>query len=204
MSDKDLVSWDRVIDEKIANAVLSLNTIQPGKVVSYDAATNTARVQPSISVTTVDDDGTAVPVEQPTLVDIPVLQPTVGQYSITLPITPETEGLILHCQRDIDNVVLGARPGRPATTRVQHISDGLFVPLPISDASRAKVVSPEGLQLRAGAVTLTVNETGVAIVGNVTVTGTVTALDHIAGIIHLLTHIHTAPGGGGPTTPPIA
>jgi hypothetical protein len=189
MSDKDLVSWDRVIDEKIANALLALNTVQPGIVESYNAADNTASVQPMIGITTVDDDGAPVVVDQPLLNNIPVLMPTVGQYAITLPVTAGTQGVILHCQRDIDSAVLSGSKGRAATYRVQHISDGLFLPFPISDASRAGAVAVDGLQIKAGGVTLTVKPTGVEVFGgdlNVMGTG-------------FLTHTHA--GNNVPPTP---
>lgn len=66
-----------------------------GKVTAYDAATNTAVVQPSIKHTLFKTDGSRVFEEMPEIPFVPVMFPRVGDFVLSLPVVPGTPVLLL-------------------------------------------------------------------------------------------------------------
>ena len=90
-------------DEAAVNARLEahsmdLHTALPGRVVSYDAATQTAVCQPGIQVIF----RATGPVDLPQLVDVPVYFPRGGGFVLTFPVRVGDECLLVFAERAID------------------------------------------------------------------------------------------------------
>ena len=77
-------------------------TAMPAIVQSFDPAKMTLVAQPAIKGRVRGKDGTISFVEMPLLVDVPVLFPSGGGFSLTFPIAQGDEALIVFADRCID------------------------------------------------------------------------------------------------------
>ena len=81
----------------IQQALKNVNTLMPGKIRSYDAATQRAVVVPSLRLLLTD--GTAR--ERQEIANVPVVHPSGGGFSIHFPVSSGDDVLLLFCQRGI-------------------------------------------------------------------------------------------------------
>lgn len=124
-------------------------TVLPGIIQSFDAQALTCEVQPAIQGKQVLEDGTVVAVNLPILLDCPVVFPHAGGCSLTFPIKPGDECLVVFSARAIDFwwQLGGVQP--PAEPRMHDLSDGFVIPGPYSQVKKIAGVSTECVELRS-------------------------------------------------------
>lgn len=88
--------------DAMENMLANLRVAMPGIVQSFDPATQTATVQPAINENVKIGDGERQAMSLPVLSDIPVQFPRGGGYSLTLPIRPGDECLLVFSDSCID------------------------------------------------------------------------------------------------------
>jgi len=114
-------------------------TALPGIVQSFDPVAMTCTVQPSISLQARSDDGTMSPINLPVLLDCPVVFPTGGGCTLTFPIKPGDECLVVFSSRCIDSWwQLGGVQGQ-YRLRMHDLSDGFVM---VGPRSKPRVLSP--------------------------------------------------------------
>lgn len=112
-------------------------TALPGIVETFDAEAMTCTVQPSINANIRDEFGNLESINIPLLVDCPVVFPGGGGCTLTFPIKPGDECLVVFASRCIDAWwAYGCPPdanGKPQTQpqaefRMHDLSDGFVLP----------------------------------------------------------------------------
>lgn len=126
-------------------------TALPGIIQSFDAKASTCEVQPSIKVPVRQIDGSIVSVTMPLLVDCPVQFPSGGNCTLTFPIKPGDECLVVFASRCIDAWWQSGGVQEQAELRMHDLSDG-FALLGFRSKPRAlSAVSTSTTQLRSDA-----------------------------------------------------
>lgn len=131
-------------------------TALPGVVVQFDPTLMTAQVQPAMKALLTRPDNTKTWETLPLLVDCPVVFPSGGGFTLTFPIKPGDECLVIFASRCIDSwweqgCTTGNVP-QPAEIRLHDLSDGFVIPGPRSKP-RALAVNTTGVELRNDAAT---------------------------------------------------
>lgn len=125
-------------------------TALPGIIQSFDPAAMTCEVQPSIQGTLSDPKtGDAKNVNLPLLVDCPVQFPSGGGVTLTLPIAPDDECLIIFASRCIDAWWQSGGIAPPMVYRMHDLSDGFVIPGIWSQPRVLTGVSTSKAQLRS-------------------------------------------------------
>ena len=152
-------------------------TALPGIIDSFDAAAHTCKVQPAISGKRRKQNGDIEAIQLPLLLDCPVVFPGGGGCTLTFPIKPGDECLVVFASRCIDSWwQLGGVQGQ-AEFRMHDLSDGFVIPGGRSQPRKFNV-STSAAQLRSddGQAFVEINPTS----HNVK-TQTVANIDAIAG-----------------------
>lgn len=190
-----------------ANAILKdVHTALPGIVVSFDPETQLAEVQPAIKRVfreETEDGEILTDVALPVLINVPVVFPRGGGYSLTFPVAAGDECLLVFSERSIDNWHEFGGVRKPTAKRFHDLSDALAVVGLSSKGNKIPSYDANNLQLKkddgSASVTLKANEADVEaatvieikaplikLTGNVQITGTVTN----AGVDISKTHTH--------------
>ena len=114
------------IKQGIESRVKDLHTSMPGIVQSFDAALQLATVQPAIRrifVTREGDKEILVPTDLPILINVPVVFPRGGGFSLTFPVAEGDECLLVFCERSIDNWHQTGKVKTPGAKRFHSLSD---------------------------------------------------------------------------------
>ena len=90
-----------VIESAIDSRLLDLHTMIVGRVISYDAPTQTAVVRPVINGAAPALDGSTVSEELPTISNVPVRWERAGGYYTHLPLAPGDHGMLIFSQADL-------------------------------------------------------------------------------------------------------
>lgn len=193
--------------QSIANFYASI----PARVVSYDAATQLAVVQPVVQV--VGGDG--VPRLLPPIAACRVLFLSAGDWHLTFDVAAGDTGLVLVSSVCISQWLEGAdEAAAPESTRRGNLADGTF--LPAKMAKPAALTAPAGMSIGKPAARI-----HIAVDGGVTIEsaniklGSASAASAVALEpplssffstlkVWLDTHVHTSAAPGSPTTPAIA
>ncbi|MCA7083383.1 hypothetical protein K7G19_07190 [Cupriavidus sp. DB3] len=123
-------------------------TALPGVIQSFDAKAQTSEVQPTIKIPVRKLDGTIESVALPMLVDCPVQFPSGGNCTLTFPVKPGDECLVVFASRCIDAWWQSGGVQEQAEIRMHDLSDG-FVFLGFRSKPRAlQGVSTTAAQLR--------------------------------------------------------
>jgi hypothetical protein len=176
------------IESGVQSMLGEINTAMPGRIVSYDPATNRAVVQPSLPKMLAD--GTPLPA--PTIAEVPVLWPAIGGAVFTMPVRPGDEVWLQFSQRSLDQW-LGGDDSAPNDPRSFDLSDAVAIPGLRRDLPP---VDPDAVVLQMGGAAIRIEPGGlVRIIGNLMVEGgIISTLDTVAGGISLMTHRHTETG----------
>lgn len=121
-----LATLASVIQNGIDNRLKDLHTAMPGIVESFNPDEQTISVQPAIRrvFKTVDSESEIlVPTELPILINVPVVQPRGGGFSITFPIKRGDECLLVFCERSIDKWQKFGNTQEPGARRFHALSD---------------------------------------------------------------------------------
>jgi hypothetical protein len=194
----------------------SMWTALPAIVTAVNLEANTVSVQPAIQGAVSDASGNVTNVNLPLLVDVPIVFPSAGGFSLTFPIAAGDEVLVVFASRCIDTWWQSGGIGTQAEARMHDLSDGFAIAGIKSQATKIANISNSSVQLRnndgstfveidgSGNITLksatliTLDSPLVQMTGDLNVAG-----DSLAGTISLQTHTH--PGvqtGGGNTGAP--
>lgn len=123
-------------------------TALPGIIQSFSASAMTCEVQPTIKVPVRQIDGTIVTVALPLLVDCPVQFPSGGNCTLTFPVGPGDECLVVFASRCIDSWWQSGGVQEQAELRMHDLSDG-FALLGFRSKPRAlSGISTTAAQLR--------------------------------------------------------
>lgn len=145
----------------------------PAVVQSYDAASQTVEVQPTIRERMVGQDNAITYVQYPLLINVPVVFPQAGDFQLTFPIKQGDECLVVFSDLSIDNWWMKGNVQNPVEQRRHDLSDGMAIFGLVNQeklAARAKPANPAD---------------GMAIVN--TKTGTAVGLKETDGFIRLAT-----------------
>jgi hypothetical protein len=123
-------------------------TALPGIVESYDAERQTCTVQPTIKGKVEAQGGAVSSVALPLLVDVPVIFPSGGGFTLTFPIAQGDECLVVFSSRCIDAWWQSGGVQEPLEARMHDLSDGFAIVGPRSQARKLADVSTTNTQLR--------------------------------------------------------
>ena len=166
-------------------------TALPGIVQSFNAGAVTVSVQPAIKGEVRGQDGKTSRVNLPLLVDVPVVFPRGGGYTLTFPVAVGDECLLVFSSRCIDGWWQDGGTQPALDQRMHDLSDAFAIIGPMSQKRRVGAVSTTATQLRSdsGATVIELGAAGVRIKAtavtldapNVHFTGTVTADGDVTG-----------------------
>lgn len=140
---------NEVLDQHFTGRQAMLWTAIPGIVQSFNAEALTCEVQPAIQGKVRQEDGSIQLVNLPLLLDCPVVFPHAGGVSLTFPIKPGDECLVVFSCRAIDLWWQSGGVQPPAETRMHDLSDGFVIPGPYSQVKKISGVSTEVAELRS-------------------------------------------------------
>lgn len=194
-------------------------TALPGWIRAYDPTAATVSVEPAIQAQ-IESPVTRdfVWINLPLLVDVPVVFPAAGGFTITFPIQLGDECLVVFASRCIDTWWSTSSKGPQSDLRLHDLSDGFAL---IGPRSRPKVIgsiSTSKFQIRSddGAVHIsieqssqnveittpaaaTINASTITINGDVTINGALINNSKNVGSTHK--HGGVVPGGGNTGNP---
>lgn len=124
-------------------------TALPGILDSFDAAKMTAVVQPTIKGKWRSKGGAISDVQLPQCLDVPVIFPGGGGFTLTFPMAAGDEGLLVFASRCIDAWWQSGGVQNQAEIRMHNLSDGFFLPGVRSVPRALSNLSPNSVQLRA-------------------------------------------------------
>lgn len=130
MSDEstNLSTFATTIKKGVQNYIKDLHTAMPGIIQSFDAVNQLATVQPAIKrifVTRNEDTETLTPTDLPLLINVPVIYPRGGGFSLTFPVSSGDECLIVFCERAIDSWHQSGKVKKPSARRFHNLSDAV-------------------------------------------------------------------------------
>lgn len=191
----------------------TIETSLVGIVQSFDPVKQTCEVQPAIQARVRTPAGALIWVTLPLLVDVPVLFPSGGGYTLTFPVKKGDEALVVFSSRCIDSWWQSGAIGPQAELRMHDLSDGFAMigprsqprVLPAYSASTAQLRSDDGgtyIELAAGQLVNVVAPGGINLNGVlIDATGNVTSpADVRASGISLKSHVHSGVTAGGANT----
>lgn len=187
---------DSQLQMVISRIISEINTCIPGKIESFDDATQTATVIPAIQAKVTVGDAVSY-LDLPQIINVPIVFPfAVGEgFALTLPISAGDPCLLFFSQRAIDNwhMMGGVQPPEQDTPGCRHhsLTDcfAILAPVPLPDVlgswnssgielrntARTSRVTVEDNQVivQSGTSVVTVSSTGqIGIVAPVSITVT--------------------------------
>ena len=126
----------QIIREAVNAALANLWTALPCEVVEYNSEAITVNVQPLIKIPVHLPDGEIETVELPMLLDVPVMFPCAGGFTITHPIKKGDECLVNFADRNIDLWWQSGGIQNPFDNRKHDLSDGFAFFRPQSQAKK--------------------------------------------------------------------
>lgn len=165
-------------------------TALPGIVQSFDASKMTVKVQPAVQAQVQDQGGEWKNTTLPLLTDCPVVFPSGGGYTFTVPLQEGDEGLVVFASRCIDSWWQSGGVQPQADLRMHDLSDGFFLPGVFSQPRKLANVSTTHAALRSqdGQTAVELGPEGIVLRGNVLFTGGAVVFDDASQV--------TGPGGG--------
>jgi hypothetical protein len=146
------------VKRAIAKAVLALHTAMPGRVVSYDAAAQTAHVQPLLKWQAFLPGMARSVVDLPVLPDVLVCHPRAGTKGMHYPLSEGDLVLLVFCSRSIASW----RAGSPGT-----VADPgrVLTPTPLESAIALPLMSHDSAPLTglSGGATVNIGDDGGAL-----------------------------------------
>jgi len=201
-------------------------TAMPGIVESYDATTQTCKINVPVQVMFKQGDNAPRAFTIPPLLDVPIIFPSGGGYTLTFPVAQNDECLVVFASRCIDAWWQNGTTGTPPYHRMHNLSDG-FAILGARNQKRMLSPAPSGnsLQLRsddgaaiieiASGHVININATNVNVAasGTATVTSSSIVLKNAGSALKKLVndtfitlfnaHTHTTTTTGSPTSAPL-
>lgn len=127
-SDDETPTLSGIIRTQIGRVLDGMHTCMPGRVTSYDAASQEASVQPLFKGTRRADGGEPIVEALPVINHVPVVFPGAGAYSITFPVSKGDTVLLVFAEQSLDKWLVNDGIVDPQSTRRFHISDAIAIP----------------------------------------------------------------------------
>lgn len=124
MSQGETFSLPKVFQIAVDSKLADLNICLPGQVVSYDRATQTAQIQPSIKIKYAD--GTIV--DRPIINRVPIGFHGTKDVMIHFDLKPEDTGILVFSQRSLDIWKEKGGLVSPDDPRKFNLTDAFFIP----------------------------------------------------------------------------
>ena len=131
------------------NAQAGMWTAMPGIVQEVDLARQTCSVQPAIRGTITNERGETSTCDMPLLVDVPIVFPRGGGFTLTFPVKAGDECLVVFASRCIDAWWQNGGVQEQAERRMHDLSDGFAILAPTSQPKALGGVSDSTVQLRS-------------------------------------------------------
>lgn len=127
-----------------------VNCAKIGVIQAFNAATQTATVMVAFTrVTSISPGGIRTLSEYPLLLDVPVVFPAGGGFTMTFPIADGDECLVVFNDRQIDNWLSQGAGQPPSVGRIHDLSDGIAIVGVRSNPRALQGVSTSSAQLRS-------------------------------------------------------
>jgi hypothetical protein len=132
-------TWQEVIAEAIESRLLELHTAIPGKVISYDAAKQTAEVLPVVQRADPNEEGGRTLTRLPVIPNVPVQWPRGGTYALHLPLAKDDHVLLVFSESAIGHWRASGEVAPPGDLRRCSIGYPIAIPgiapdaVPIAD-----------------------------------------------------------------------
>lgn len=193
-----------VMTDVLQNFLRGVDDMIPAKVVSYDDTTNRAVIKPLVMIGTTDGQK----ISRAQLSNIPVFRFGGGGFFIRFPVKPGDFGWLKATDRDMSLIMQrGGLEDWPNTLRQHSFSDGMFFPDTLkswvidgANADALVIQSLDGsvcVSLHSGKVKI--EATDIEMVGNMSVTGTMTNNGVNIGSTHVHSGVDSGPSNtGGP------
>ena len=155
-----------IINEGIRAALLETHTALPGRIEAYDETTQTATVVVELQREFRERDGAVVAESVPFLLEVPVLFPRAGGFSITFPVAAGDKCLVVFSERDISGWRQLGAEALPPSARMHSLSDAVAIlGLWPSGNAISPAPSSSALQIRSddGNIVIEVSADGVSI-----------------------------------------
>jgi hypothetical protein len=123
-------------------------TAMPVIVTAYNPEAMTVEARPTIQARITGKNGPIGYSPLPVLLDCPVVFPSGGGFSLTLPIAVGDEGLVVFASRCIDSWWALGGNQIPFELRMHDLSDGFYIPGVFSQPRTLENVSTTSVQLR--------------------------------------------------------
>lgn len=133
----------------LAGFQASVWTALPCIVESFDAAACTVKAQPTIKAVLEDEQGVTSTVTLPLLLDCPVVFQRGGGFTLTFPVKPGDECLVIFASRCIDAWWQSGGVQEQAELRMHDLSDGFAIVGPFSKPSVISAINTDAPQLRS-------------------------------------------------------
>lgn len=138
----------QVLDSLSQKIFATLRVAMPGTIQSFDPNTVTCVVQLAINGIKHDSDGNVLSLALPLLVDVPVIFPRGGGVTLTFPINPGDECLVIFADRCIDFWWQSGGVQEPVSARMHDLSDAFAIIGPQSQTHKISGISTHAAQLR--------------------------------------------------------
>lgn len=193
-----------VMTDVLQNFLRGVDDMIPAKVVSYDDTTNRAVIKPLVMLGTTDGQK----ISRAQLSNIPVFRFGGGGFFIRFPVKAGDFGWLKATDRDMSLIMQrGGLEDWPNTLRQHSFSDGMFFPDTLkswvidgANADALVIQSLDGsvcVSLHSGKVKI--EATDIEVVGNMSVTGTMTNNGVNIGSTHVHSGVDAGPSNtGGP------
>ncbi len=198
-------SADEAYKEHTTGLLKQLHTCLPGIVFSFDAATQTAQIQPAIQRVF----NARGPVNLPMCVDVPVCFPGGGDIFLTFPVQPGDECTLFFSERCIDFWHVQGGVQLPADYRMHDLSDAFAFVGVNSQPNKLANVNTAGAELRTRdrSVYIRLEAGGIFIKGNIVQEGNITSTGVVTGTTDVvfagrsaIAHVHTGVDTGPSNT----
>lgn len=213
-----LATLASTIKKGIMEATKGLHTSMPGIVESFDPVTQLASVQPAIRRIFVARDGDTeilTPTDLPLLINVPVIFPRGGGFSLTFRVVKGDECLLNFCERSIDNWHETGAVKIPGAKRFHSLSDAVAMVGLSSVPRKITTYSTTDVQLRkddeTADITIKANgdielnpTTKVLVNGDFEVTGAATLGDTVTSNGKDISDTHTHDGSATAPVGPIS
>lgn len=165
-------SMDDAVIEYIESRLRDLHTSIPGVIVSFNAAKQTATVQPAIKRIFIEQG----PVNLPLCMDVPVKFPGGGGFFLTFPVKPGDECELKFSERAIDFWYQNGAVQLPSEYRLHDLSDAIADVGLNSQPNAIPALCTTGAELRTrdGSTFLRMEAGKITIQGNVVLNGDLT------------------------------
>lgn len=116
------------LDGFVSSFLRDVNVAMPGRVESYDRATQSATIQPLIQRGFIDEEGVRAVRDVPPINRVPVAFPGGGAYSITWDLAKGDTVLLVFSQRSLDKWKSSGDKVDPLDDRTHDVSDAVAIP----------------------------------------------------------------------------